>query len=103
MTVISADNYSSKVTYSTDWLDLEKYKGLESGFGVFIFSNFFYQVKYVGIAREGEMINSIQESIGIGKSVGVTKIKVLYTKTESQALVIRRRLIDRYNPILNLG
>lgn len=30
-----------RVVEATDWLELEKYKELEGGFGVFIFSDFF--------------------------------------------------------------
>ncbi len=90
-----------KVIDSTEWIDLDKYKGLETRKGVYILSNFFYQVKYVGWAGDGDLVKEISGAIKNGKSAGASKIKVLYTKSELFAMVLEKRLIDKYNPINN--
>ncbi len=97
----NTDTCYPNVIDSTDWLDLYKYKGLETKRGVFVFSNFFYQVKYVGWAGDGDLVKEISDAIKSGKSEGATKVKVLYTKSELFAMKLEQRLIKRYNPINN--
>lgn len=102
MTSSNTDTCDSKVVESTDWLDLNKYRVLESGRGVYLLSNFFFQVKFVGRLVEGDLITEISNTIKSGKSNGATKIKVLYTRSEIQAISLERKLIKKYNPINNV-
>lgn len=99
---MNIDACNPRVVDSTNWLDLAKYKGLDTRRGVFILSNFFYQVKFIGRADDGSLIKEISDAIKNGKSIGATKIKVLYTDTEIHAISLERKLIKRYHPINNL-
>lgn len=91
-----------RVFDTTDWLELEKYKELEDGLGVFILSNFFFQVQYIGRAGEKGIVSGISDAIKSGKSAGATKIKVLYTRSEKQAIQLEKDLIVKYHPVKNL-
>lgn len=102
MSILNADIKSFKVVDTTEWIALERYKSLEQGPGVFLLSNFFYQVKFVGKTKDGEMVKAIDEAVKKAKSEGVARVKVFYTKSESQAIILRKRLISKYNPIQNL-
>ena len=102
MELLNVDTLYSRVVQSTDWLDLEKYEGLEGKTGVFIFSSFFFQVKYVGRAGAGDMVSKISEAIKKGKATGSTKIKVIYTTSEKHAITLEKKLILRYHPAFNL-
>ena len=93
-------NYSD-VEYSTEWLDLSKYKILEPKVGVFIFSNFFYQIKFIGKSNDSEIVRAIEGAINDGKSLGSSKVKVIYTKNNVKAFKLQKRLIVKYNPPLN--
>lgn len=98
MSILSVDINSYKVVDSTEWIALERYKNLEQGPGVFLLSNFFYQVKFIGKTKGGEMVKAIDEAIEKAKPAGVAKVKVFYTKSESQAILLQKRLIAKYNP-----
>ncbi len=89
-----------RVVNSTDWIELGGFRNLEQGSGVFVFSNFLYQVKYIGKARNKEMIESIDEAIRNGKSVGISKLKVYYTKNEYHAMMLQKKLMMRYKSAL---
>lgn len=102
MSNLKVDINSSKVVGTTEWIALEKYKSLEQGPGVFLLSNFFYQVKFVGNTKDGEMVRAIDEAVKKSKSAGVARVKVYYTKSEFQAILLRKRLITKYNHIQNL-
>lgn len=90
-----------RVVESSDWLELDKYRELEGGLGVFIFSNFFFQVKYVGRSGSCGVVEGIAEAIKNGKSAGSSRVKVIYTKSENRAISLEKKLINRYNPINN--
>jgi len=98
VSILNADIKSFKVVDTTDWIALERYKNLEQGPGVFLLSNFFYQVKFIGKTSDGELVKAIDEAIEKSKSAGVAKVKVIYTKSESHAIQLQKRLIAKYSP-----
>lgn len=102
MSTLNTDIKSFKVVDTTEWIALERYKNLEQGPGVFLLSNFFYQVKFIGKTQDGEMVKAIDEALKKAKSAGVAKVKVIYTKSESHANQLQKRLIAKYNTIQNL-
>ncbi len=102
MSTVNTDISLFKVVDTTEWIAIERYKNLEQGPGVFLLSNLFYQVKFIGKTNDGEMIKAIDDGIRKAKSTGVAKVKVIYTKNESQAIELQKRLIAKYNPIQNL-
>lgn len=102
MSTLNTDIRLLKVVDTTEWIALERYKSLEQGPGVFLLSNLFYQVKFIGKTNDGEMVKAIDDGIRNAKSTGVAKVKVIYTKNESQAIELQKRLIAKYNSIKKL-
>lgn len=97
-----SDQKSSYVVKATVWRMLSKYKNLEDRAGVYIFANSAQQVKYVGKAGARRIVEEIGSAIRREKDAGATLVKVLYTNSDSNALTLERKLINKYNPPNNL-
>jgi gamma-glutamyl phosphate reductase len=96
------DQIDSKVVAFTKWRNLENYGTFEERAGVYIFANVDWQVKYIGMAGAGRMVDEIRNAIGRGKDYGATRVKAIYTNSSEKAQSLEEDLIEKYNPPNNL-
>lgn len=92
------DHQDWRVVDYTRWLNIENYRNLENRAGVYIFADVNHQVKYIGKAGAGRMVNEISNAMYRGKSKGATLVKALYTNSSANAQSLETVLINKYNP-----
>jgi excinuclease UvrABC nuclease subunit len=98
----SNETSDRRIVASSYWRSLNNYAGLENRSGVYVFANSAYQVKYIGKAGPGRMVNEIYNAITRNKAYGATQVKALYTNLDLNAQSLERDLIIKYNPPNNL-
>ena len=98
----SSDHSDWRVVEYTGWRYIDNYGTFEHRAGTYIFANKDLQVKYVGKAGAGRVVDEIASAIRRGKDYGATRVKVLYTNSSDNAASLERVLIDKYNPPNNL-
>lgn len=99
----SVDAKDSRVVSSTGWRKKQNYGSFESRAGVYILANANHQVKYVGKAGPGRVVDAISDAKKRNKDFGATLIKVLYTNSNQKALSLSKKLIKKYDPPNNLN
>jgi excinuclease UvrABC nuclease subunit len=92
---------SRVVSYSEWWINLKDFGELEPRAGVYLFANAKYDIKYVGTAGAGRMVEEIRDAINKKKSKGATKVRALYTNSNEKAQSLQEYLIEKYNPVNN--
>jgi len=92
---------SRVVAFSEWWINLKDFEELEARAGVYLFANSKYEIKYIGTAGAGEMVEEIRGAINGKKSKGATKVRALYTNSNEKALSLKKYLIEKYNPVNN--
>ena len=97
-----SDQEDSRVLAFERWRNLENYGAFEERAGVYIFANIDWQVKYIGKAGAGRMVDEIQSAINRGKDYGATRVKALYTNSNEKALSLEEHLKEKYDPPNNL-
>jgi len=97
-----SDHQDWRVADNTRWLNIINYQNLKARAGVYIFADVNHQVKYIGKAGAGRIVDETCNAIYRGKNRGATQVKVLYTNSNSNALSLETKLIDKYNPPNNL-
>ena len=98
-----SDHQDWRVVDNTRWLNINNYRNLEERAGVYIFANVNHQVKYIGKAGAGRIVDETYNAIYRGKNRGATQVKVLYTNSNSNALSLEAKLKDKYRPPNNLA
>ena len=98
----STDANDYRVVAQSRWRDINNYRGLQARAGVYVFANINLQVKYVGKAGPGRIVDEITNALYRRKDFGATRVKALYTNSDSNALSLERKLIDLYDPPNNL-
>lgn len=88
--------------YSVGWIVIGNYQTLENRAGVYIFADVDHQVKYVGKAGAGRMVEEIQDAIRRDKDRGATLVKALYINSDANALSLENDLKNKYHPPNNL-
>ena len=97
-----SDHQDWRVVDNTRWLNISNYQNLEARAGVYIFADVNHQVKYIGKAGAGRIVDEIYNAIYRGKDRGATQVKALYTNSSGNATSLEAKLIDKYNPPNNL-
>jgi excinuclease UvrABC nuclease subunit len=92
---------SRVVAVSEWWINLKDFGELEARAGVYLFANSKYDIKYVGTAGAGKMVEEVRDAINKKKSKGATKIRALYTNSKEKAQSLQEYLIEKYNPVNN--
>jgi excinuclease UvrABC nuclease subunit len=92
---------SRVVSYSEWWINLKDFGELEPRAGVYLFANSNYDIKYVGTAGAGRMVEETRDAINKKKSKGATKVRALYTNSNEKAQSLQEYLIEKYNPVNN--
>ena len=78
---------------------LENYGNLENRAGVYIFADADLQVKYIGLAGAGRIVDEIYDAMyNRNKDRGASRVKALYTNSSDNARSLERDLIDKYDP-----
>ena len=93
-----SDEQNWRVVESSLWLNIEDYKQLQPRTGVYIFASAIFDVKYVGKAGAGRMIDEIADAIRRGKNLGASIVKALYTNSDEDAIAFEGYLIEKYQP-----
>jgi hypothetical protein len=83
------------------WIDLKDYEKLEARSGVYLFANAKYDIKYIGTAAAGGMVEEVKTAIDKKKSRGATKVRALYTNSKGKAQSLRKYLTEKYDPVNN--
>lgn len=94
----SSDHSGYRVVEYTGWRYLKNYGTFQRRAGVYIFANVDLQVKYIGMAGAGRIVNEIASAIRRKKDKGATRVKVLYTNSTERARSLESDLIDKYDP-----
>ena len=97
-----SDNRDWRVVKYTGWLNIEDYQDLEERAGVYIFADVDHQVKYIGKAGAGRIVDEIYSAQYRDKDRGATLVKVLYTNSSANAQSLETKLINKYGPPNNL-
>ena len=92
---------SRVVAFSEWWINLKDFGELEARAGVYLFANANYDVKYIGKAGAGRMVEEVRCVINRKKNKGATKVRALYTNANEKALSLEKYLIEKYNPVNN--
>jgi len=98
----ASDQQDWRVVDYSGWLSLQNYGNLENKAGVYIFADASHDVKYIGKAGAGRMVDEISNAISRGKNTGATLVKALYTNSSENAQSLETDLIRKYNPPNNL-
>jgi len=96
------DHSDWRIVEYTGWRNIDNYGSFQARAGVYIFANVDLQVKYIGKAGAGRIVDEIASAIRRGKDRGATKVKVLYTNSSDNAASLEKLLRDKYNPPNNL-
>jgi len=99
----TSDHGRHEVVEYTNWRLLRNYESLEWRAGVYVFADGSHQVKYVGKAGPGRMVNEVGDAIRRGKHYGSTLVKALYTNSDEKARSLESYLIRKYQPPNNRG
>jgi excinuclease UvrABC nuclease subunit len=92
----------SRVVSSSDWwINLKDYETLEARAGVYLFANTKYDIKYIGTAGAGKMLQEIKGAINKKKNKGATHVRALYTNSKAKAQSLKKHLVQKYNPVNN--
>jgi len=92
---------SRVVACSEWWINLKDFEELEARAGVYLFANAKCDVKYIGKSGAGRMIEEVRFAITKKKNNGATKIRALYTNSNTKAQSLEKYLIKKYNPVNN--
>jgi excinuclease UvrABC nuclease subunit len=96
------DVVNPKVTSVSEWwINLKEKQKLEARAGVYLFSNSKLEIKYIGHAGAGKMIEEVTNSIKKKKNKGATQVRALYTNSNQKAQSLEKFLIQKYNPVNN--
>ena len=98
----SGDQRDWRVVAVCEWRSLENYQDLEPRAGVYIFADAGLQVKYIGKAGAGRMVDEVAGAIRRDKAYHATRVKALYTNSEAYAQSLESELIKKYDPPNNL-
>ena len=98
----SSDHSDWRIVEYTGWRYLSNYGSFEHRAGVYIFANVNLQVKYIGMAGAGRIVDEIASALRRGKDYGATRVQVLYTNSSERARSLESDLIEKYNPPNNL-
>jgi len=88
----------SRVVDRTGWKGFSNYRSIDDRAGVYVFANAALQVKYVGKAGGGRLVEEIRSAISRGKAHGATKVMALYTNSGQKALSLEGYLKNKYKP-----
>ncbi|MBA7601862.1 hypothetical protein ES703_08946 [subsurface metagenome] len=92
------DQQDRRVVDYSGWLNLENYENLENKAGVYIFADANHDVKYIGKAGAGRMVDEISSAINREKNKGASLVKALYTNSSENAQSLETDLINQYDP-----
>ena len=92
------DHEDHRIMYYTFWKDIVNYKTIEKRSGVFLFADENHDIKYIGKANFGEMVNEIFSALRSKKELGSTLLKVLFTNTGENTSKLEIDLVKKYNP-----
>ena len=92
------DANDPRVVQATRWIYLENYRNLQRREVVYIFANSAFQVKYIGKAGPGRIVDEIYNACYRQKHRGATRVKVLYTNSDTRAMSLEGDLIHDYCP-----
>lgn len=87
--------------FSEWWINLKDHETLEARSGVYLFANAKYDIKYIGTAGAGGMVEGIRDATNRKKSKGATQVRALYTNSAEKAQSLRKYLLKKYDPINN--
>lgn len=101
-----SDFNDSRIVEFSDWIPKHDYKDeFEHRAGVYVFANKNYDVKYIGKAKAGRMIDEIYDAMrpreDRQKDNGSTLIIALYTNSSDKAIQLEKALQRKYDPPLN--
>jgi len=94
----TSDHRRYEVVDYTNWRLLKNYRSLEPRAGVYVFADRNHQVRYVGKAGPGRMVDEVADAIARGKDFGATEVKALYTNSNEKAANLEKYLIEKYQP-----
>ena len=92
---------SRVVAFSDWWVKLKDFGKLEARAGVYLFANAKCDIKYIGTAGAGGMVEEIRGAINRKNNKGASKVRALYTNSTEKALSLEKYLIKKYNPANN--
>ena len=90
-----------RIVMEAGWKPIIDYTRLDSNGGVYIFADDSEDVKYIGNAPLGRMVVEIRNSVNEAKNISATKVRALYTDSDSNTKSLARDLREKYNPINN--
>ena len=68
-----SDHQDWRVVDNTRWLNISNYQNLKARAGVYIFADVNHQVKYIGKAGAGRIVDETYNAIYRGKNRGATQ------------------------------
>ena len=92
---------SRVAVFSEWWIKLKDFEELEARAGVYLFANDKYDIKYIGKSGASKMIKKVRGAITKNKNKGATKVRALYTNSNTKAQSLQKYLITKYNPVNN--
>lgn len=87
-----------RVKEASGWRYWDNFDTLKPVAGVYLFANVDLQIKYIGKAGPGRMVDKIRSAINRGKAFGATRVKGLYTKSGKNAITLEKDLIEIFDP-----
>jgi len=97
------DDREIGISRHTHWSQLEDYRELARGMGIFILADDEHEVKFIGQAGSGNLAEDIDAALASGKGRSATGIKALYTPNSQSTRHIYKILLNKYQPPENLG
>ncbi|MCW4051364.1 MAG: hypothetical protein NWE89_16705 [Candidatus Bathyarchaeota archaeon] len=95
------DEKDRRILKVSPWKSLQNLGTIEPRSGVYVFTDSLYNVKYIGKAGHGKMLQEINQAMEIGKDTGAEHVKALFTTSETNAESLQRRLVSKYKPSNN--
>jgi excinuclease UvrABC nuclease subunit len=89
------------VSVSEWWINLKEHETLEPRAGVYLFSNSKLDIKYIGHAGAGQMVQEVTNAMKKKKSKGASQVRALYTNSHQKAESLEKLLIQKYDPVNN--
>ena len=89
------------VSASEWWINLKERENLEPRAGVYLLSNSKLDIKYIGHAGAGKMVQEISDAMKKKKSKGATQVRALYTNSNQKAESLEKFLVKKYDPVNN--
>lgn len=93
-----SDEKRHEVVKVQGWISVDSVDKLQPRAGVYVFVDAPDDVKYIGKAGAGRMVEEVKSAINRGKNKGNGWVKALYTNSDDAAKTLEAKLIEKYDP-----